>query len=565
MEMPAIFVEAHERPNLESESTNQPYRTSYHFQSPSNWLNGPMWYEGLYHLFYQYNPKGALFGKKMIWAHSVSYDLINWIHLKHALYPTESYDINSCWSGSVTILPGNKPVILYTGIDSTHTQVQNMAVPKNLADPFLIEWVKVSENPLMVPPTGVKRDDFRDPTTAWLGPDGKWIVTVGGTLNDRGTAFLYESVDFVNWTKHEDPLYSAAQTGMWECPDFFPVSINSSNGVDTSSTNTNVRHVMKASFNANDYYIIGSYVPETGKYVPDHDFTGSTSDLRFDYGKFYASKTFFDSSKNRRILWGWVNESDTAEDDVKKGWAGLQSFPRTIWLDTDGKQLLQWPIEEIEALRGKQVNIPQETLEGGSILEIRGINASEADVDIEFELPEFEEVDFLDPTQVDPQMMCSGENTSTGGRFGPFGLLALATEDLTEQTAIYFRIFRGENTYVVLMCSDQSRSSLDDGIDKPTYGAFMNIDSQQKKISLRSLIDHSIIESFGEGGKVCITSRVYPKMAVDSKARLYVFNNGTQSIKISKLNAWGMNKAQFRQHQSYVGSDTDVIKAMEEK
>ncbi|XP_065849836.1 beta-fructofuranosidase, insoluble isoenzyme CWINV1-like isoform X1 [Euphorbia lathyris] len=559
-------VEAHEYQNFQSEES-QPYRTSYHFQSPSNWLNGPMWYEGFYHLFYQYNPNGPLFGDKMVWAHSVSSDLINWIHLKHALYPTESYDINSCWSGSVTILPGNKPVILYTGIDANHTQVQNLAMPKNLSDPLLIEWVKFSENPVMIPPNGVKRDDFRDPTTAWLGPDGKWNVIIGATMNNRGIAFLYQSIDFVNWTKHEDPLYSSAKTGMWECPDFFPVPINSTDGVDTSYFNADVKHVMKASisFNAHDYYSIGSYIPQIGKYIPFHDLTGSTSDLRYDYGKFYASKTFFDSFKKRRILWGWVNESDSTEDDVKKGWSGLQAIPRKIWLDTEGKQLLQWPIEEINELRGKKVNIQQETLDGGSILEIRDINASEADVEVEFELPEFDEADSLNPTHVDPQMMCSGENTSMRSRLGPFGLLALATEDLTEQTAIYFRIFKGQNTYVVLMCSDQSRSSLKGGIDKTTYGAFMNIDSQQKKISLRSLIDHSIIESFGEGGRICITSRVYPKIAVDNKAHLYLFNNGTLSIKISKLNAWGMNKAQFRQHQSSVGSDTNVIKAMEER
>ncbi|KAJ6743426.1 CELL WALL INVERTASE 1 [Salix viminalis] len=58
------------------------YRTSFHFQPPKNWLNdpnGPMWYKGVYHLFYQYNPYGALFGDVMIWAHSVSHDLINWI------------------------------------------------------------------------------------------------------------------------------------------------------------------------------------------------------------------------------------------------------------------------------------------------------------------------------------------------------------------------------------------------------------------------------------------------------------------------------------------------------
>ncbi|WCJ23401.1 Beta-fructofuranosidase insoluble isoenzyme 1 [Euphorbia peplus] len=85
-------------------------------------------------------------------------------------------------------------------------------------------------------------------------------------------------------------------------------------------------------------------------------------------------------------------------DDVKKGWSGLQIIPRKIWLDRDGKQLLQWPIEEIDELRGYKVNIQQDTLDGGSILEIQDINASEVDVSVEFELPEFQETDFLNPT-----------------------------------------------------------------------------------------------------------------------------------------------------------------------
>ncbi|MCI05228.1 beta-fructofuranosidase insoluble isoenzyme CWINV1-like, partial [Trifolium medium] len=50
----------------------------------------------------------------------------------------------------------------------------------------------------------------------------------------------------------------------------------------------------------------------------------TSKDLRYDYGKFYASKSFFDYAKNRRILWGWVNESDSTQDDIEKGWAGLQ-------------------------------------------------------------------------------------------------------------------------------------------------------------------------------------------------------------------------------------------------
>ncbi|KAJ9183590.1 hypothetical protein P3X46_007422 [Hevea brasiliensis] len=395
---------------------SQPYRTSYHFQPPKNWLNdpnGPMLYKGLYHLFYQYNPNSALFGDGMVWAHSVSYDLINWVHLNHALHPTEPFDIKR-----------NKPVILYTGIDANNTQVQNLAMPKNLSDPLLKEWIKFSQNPVITPPIGIEGDHFRDPTTAWLGADGKWNVIIGSSINDQGMAILYQSDDFVNWSRYQDPLYSKEKTGMWD-----------TNGVDTSVINPGVKHVMKASFNSHDYYMIGTYVPGMEKYIPDTDFTGSNTDLRYDYGKFYASKTFFDSVKDRRILWGWINESDSAEDDINKGWSGLQSIPRQVWLDRSGSQLVLWPVEEINKLHDKQVSIQHKKLDGGSVLEIPDITASQ--------------------------------------------------------------------------------------------------------------IDHSIIESFGGEGRTCISSRVYPQLAVHKEAHLYVFNNGTQSINISRLNAWGMSKAQF--------------------
>lgn len=63
-------------------------------------------------------------------------------------------------------------------------------------------------------------------------------------------------------------------------------------------------------------------------------------------------------------------------------------------------------------------------------------------------------------------------------------------------------------------------------------------------------IDHSIIENFGEEGRVCITSRVYPLLAIGKEAHLYVFNNGTQSVLISELNAWCMEKADIGHQKS---------------
>ncbi|PSS01253.1 Beta-fructofuranosidase, insoluble isoenzyme like [Actinidia chinensis var. chinensis] len=498
--------------------------------------NGPMYYKGAYHLFYQYNPYEAVWGN-ILWAHSISYDLVNWVHLDHAINPTDPFDINGCWSGSTTILPGEKPAILYTGADTNNHQVQNLVVPKNLSDPLLREWVKSAYNPLLSPVDGIDPNFFRDPTTAWQGPDKIWRVIVGSQINGHGTAILYKSEDFVKWTRSENPLHSSNKTNMWECPDFYPV--------DTSMTGRGTKHVLKASFNDRDYYIMGDYDPRTDRYVVETNFMDSALKLRYDYGKFYASKTFYDSAKRRRVLWGWIQESDSKSDDIKKGWSGLQSIPRTILLGKSERQLIQWPIEEIKQLRTNEANIHDIELKGGDVLEVVGITASQADVEVSFDLPSLNEAESMDQSSVDPQLLCSQKQAYVKGIVGPFGLLVLGSKDLTEQTAIFFRILKTHGKYVVLMCSDQSRSSLREEVDKTTYGAFVDVDPQSETISLRSLIDHSIVESFGGEGVTCITARVYPKLAVDKGTHLYAFNNGTQSVKISRLSAWSMKQAQI--------------------
>ncbi|XP_041016381.1 beta-fructofuranosidase, cell wall isozyme-like isoform X2 [Juglans microcarpa x Juglans regia] len=460
-----VYLNVHQTAQY-STSGNQPYRTSYHFQPPNNWMNdpnGPMLRLGIYHLFYQYNPKAAVWGSNLIWGHSTSTDLVNWTPHDPAIYPSQQSDINGCWSGSATILPGGHPVILYTGIDPENRQVQNLAAPKNFSDPFLREWVKFKHNPLLTPNSKNKINAtyFRDPSTAWLGSDGNWRVIIGSQKKERGLAILFKSNDFVHWEEAEKPLYSANKdTGMWECPDFYPVLFKSPLGIDTSSNGPDVRYVLKVSFfrTPHDYYMIGTYNPDKDIFIPDNG-PFKDSSLRYDYGKFYASKTFFDDKYplHRRILWGWVNESSSAIDDIKKGWSGVQAIPRSIWLDKSGKQLLQWPIKEIETLRGTQIELPYQVLSGGSVLEVSGLTAAQADVVISFEISDFIKAEVLDSSWTNPQVICSRKDAIVKGGLGPFGLLVLASEGLQEYTAVFYRIFKGHNKYVVLMCSDQSR------------------------------------------------------------------------------------------------------------
>ncbi|KAM0885699.1 hypothetical protein ACQ4PT_030161 [Festuca glaucescens] len=214
-------------PKPESGHGHDSYRTAYHFQPANNWQNdpnGPMYYKGVYHFFYQHNPYRATWGNgNLSWGHSVSVDLINWSALENAMDPDSSFDINGCWSGSATFLADGTPVFLYTGIDASNNQVQNVAFPKNASDPLLREWVKPSYNPVIALPDDVVHDNFRDPSTAWLGRDGLWRVAVSaGFYDGTGSTLVYRSKDFRQWERNAEPLYSSGDAGMVECPDLFP-------------------------------------------------------------------------------------------------------------------------------------------------------------------------------------------------------------------------------------------------------------------------------------------------------------------------------------------------------
>nr|GEW26045.1 glycoside hydrolase, family 32 [Tanacetum cinerariifolium] len=511
-----------------------------------------MYYKGFYHLFYQYNPKGAVWGN-IVWAHSVSTDLINWIPLEHAIVPSEPFDKYGCWSGSATILPGNKPVIIYTGIAKQKPepgyQVQNYAIPANYSDPYLRKWIKPDNNPI-IKPIHQNVSSFRDPTTAWFN-NGHWKLVIGSKTNYRGIAYLYKSRDFIKWTKAKHPFHTKRDVGMWECPDFFPVSSKGTNGLDTSAIGDDVKYVFKASLDMTrfDYYTIGTYDLVKDKYIPDNTSVDGWAGLRYDYGNFYASKTFFDPIKKRRILTGWANESSTASEDMAKGWSGIHLIPRKVWLDPSGNKLLQWPVVELDKLRGQKIELSNRKLNKGDTIKIKGITVAQADVDVTFTFSSLEKAELYDekwdkfPSENLAKSICGIRGATIQGGLGPFGLMTLASSKLEEYTPVFFRIFKTtHNKHRVLLCSDATPSSLNQNEYKPSFGGFVDVDLAEKKLSLRSLIDHSVVESFAEGGKTVISSRIYPTLAVGENAHLHVFNNGSEII-TTRLNAWSMNTA----------------------
>eukprot|EP01121_Diplochlamys_sp_Union-15-3_P020246 TRINITY_DN7853_c0_g1_i3.p1 TRINITY_DN7853_c0_g1~~TRINITY_DN7853_c0_g1_i3.p1 ORF type:complete len:528 (-),score=100.39 TRINITY_DN7853_c0_g1_i3:260-1843(-) len=306
---------------------SDPQRPQYHVMPPSDWMNdpnGPVYYKGYYHLFFQYNPSAPTWGT-MHWGHAVSKDFAHWQHLPIALYPDQPYDKEGVWTGSITTQKDGTPIIIYTA--QSNVEKQAVALPKNVSDPFLIDWIKPSYNPIISsPPPNGNAGNFRDDTTAWEA-NGVWNILVGSEVSGIGAVALYSTIDFMNWT-YSGIFYTSDLYGnMWECPDFFPIGDS---------------YVLKISALGKDWWLIGDYDIPSKKFVPK-----SNAQL-WDSGVYYASKTFFDPVKKRQIIWGWIAEEDNG---IPRGWQSVQGLPREISIDKDLNIVVANPIEEISLLR----------------------------------------------------------------------------------------------------------------------------------------------------------------------------------------------------------------------
>jgi beta-fructofuranosidase len=171
---------------------NDPNRPLYHFVAPANWMNDPngcFFWKGQYHLFYQYNPQGPLWGN-IHWGHAVSPDLVHWRDCPVALRPSRNGpDKDGCWSGCVVNDKGT-PTAFYTGIEP-----QTVCVATSTDD--LVTWRQQSTPVIDGPPsvfewtgfpsiTGHPSADFRDPFV-WREA-GRWYLLIGAGLREKGGA-----------------------------------------------------------------------------------------------------------------------------------------------------------------------------------------------------------------------------------------------------------------------------------------------------------------------------------------------------------------------------------------
>lgn len=309
-------------------------RPQYHLLPAANWMNdpnGPIYWQGQYHMFYQYNPNGAFWGD-MHWGHAVSADMVHWKHQPVAMAPTPGGpDKDGVFSGCIVADRG-VPTAIYTGVNP---EVQCIAT----SDDTMVTWKKYAGNPaIAAPPAGLEVAGFRDPAV-WQEGDS-WLMAVGSGFRGKGGAILlYESKDLRHWNylhplitgrmaagaSAKDPVDSGE---MWECPDFFPLG---------------GKHMLIVSTERKVKYMLGRYV--------ERKFTAETEGL-LDLGSYYAARTM-NNTGERRILWGWVTETRSVEAQRAAGWSGAMSLPRELSLE--GVRVVMRPAAEVEKLRGKKL------------------------------------------------------------------------------------------------------------------------------------------------------------------------------------------------------------------
>jgi len=314
---------------------NELYRPQFHFTPEKNWHNDPnglVYYDGEYHMFYQYNPNGKEWGY-MHWGHAVSKDLIHWEHLPIALYPDEnSTDKVKCtaFSGSAIVdknnllgkQSGNEKTLVafYTSQDCG----QRIAYSTDKGR----TWIKYEGNPIIQ----YNNDDARDPKVIWHEPTQKFVMVLYRKSEDddksKGISF-YSSNNLVDW-KWESHI-----PGFFECPDLIELKV------------TNQPDEKKwILFDGDGSYLIGKF---DGK-----KFTAESAKMKSDFGKnYYATQTWsnFPEEDGRTIQIAWMKGGEFPEMPFN----GQMTFPCELSLNkfSFGYKLIRKPLKEIEKLHGK--------------------------------------------------------------------------------------------------------------------------------------------------------------------------------------------------------------------
>lgn len=448
-------------------TNKEKFRPVYHHTPAYGWMNDPngMFYkDGVYHLYFQYNPYGSVWGN-MHWGHSTSTDLMHWKFEGCAIVPDAW---GAIFSGSCVVDHENTAgfgkeavVAFYTSAKASpwgDVQSQSMAYSLDNGKTF----VKYEGNPILTS----SEKDFRDPKVFWYAPGKHWVMmlAVGQHME------IYSSVNLKEWKKESEfGAMQGAHGGVWECPDLVEIPVEGTR---------EKKWVLICNLNPGGpfggsaaQYFVGSF--DGKKFVNE----SPTQTKWMDWGKDnYATVTWNNAPDGRCIALGWMSNWQYANNVPTRQYRSANTLARDLTLYREGQELYlkSTPSVEVKKARGKKVSIPS-------------FRVSE----------KHEMVNLFEDNQGAYEVEILIQNA--GASKIAFCLL----NDKGEKVSMYYDLNRKQ------FVMDRSESgTVDFSKDFPAVTvAPANVD---KELTLRLFVDRSSIEAFGEDGKFVMTNLVFP-------------------------------------------------------
>ncbi len=316
------------------------WRQDLHLEPPKGWLNDPnglSYFDGYYHVYFQYAPDSASGNSKKYWGHYRSADFTNWEFTGIVLLTDTPEDRDGVYSGC-GVVDKDKLHLFYTGNVKEKGDFDYVTAGRgaNVIHVTTEDSVNMSCKEVLL-----RNSDYpnfcschvRDPKV-WL-EDGKWHMVLGArTLNDEGCVLFYTSDDLENWKySHSEAVPDFGY--MWECPDVF--KIDGKKYLSVSPQGLEHQETKYQNVYQSGYF---RYDDKPVNFVE--------WDKGFD---FYAPQTF-EAPDGRRILIAWMGIGDIpySNPTVELGYQHCLTIPREITADESGN-LLQNPIKELESLR----------------------------------------------------------------------------------------------------------------------------------------------------------------------------------------------------------------------
>lgn len=510
---------AYEDITLQNILTDDIYKTQFHGGPYQNWMNephAPIYYKGVYHLFFQLNITGP-YWKQICWGHLTSDDMVNWTPQPEVITPTEgSVAPDGVWSGGSTYGSNGVPVLFFTAGNDSYLQsddglISNQncgyAIPADPDDPYLTEWIVGEELAIKQQAGQGRRGEFRD-MHVWQ-EDGVWYMTVcgGSSTSAGGTVLLYSTdtltVDYSTNSAEMNWVYRGEMYTMRNQPQTFgtswelPVCLPLSNEDGTITKHVLIISPAPASTADNKiYYFLGEFDKTTYKFIPDEGFE---TPHMFDYGSnvFTGPSGFINPNDGEVYIFSVMQDYRSTQEVADSGWANCAGLARRIWLNDEGTDVCIEATDNLDAYATELVS--------GDNLTLDGANELLSDVD--------EDMLRIDVTIRNVSATAFGINVKSGngGNDNTVYTYNVSSSTITGATLNRGSTCANSTTSGALALNSDGTLTMQIYIDRSLVEAFFN---DTKALSIRSYADFDStgISLFAEGGEVEIVSLSVSRM-----------------------------------------------------